>query len=737
MPPNPRKGESKQDFLKRCVAAERKAGQPDAKAFAVCAGASREMALADMDMVALKGAVTLSEPEQNGEADAPVRFAMLGYTGKVIDWGWWRFVIDLKGIECKAAIPALREHKRDRVAGTIDSHKIDAAGMHLFGRFSQATADGREVQALAQEGFPWQSSIGVTAREIRMLEPGQTAKVNGMTVEGPLEIWSKSIVGECSFVSLGADDDTAAITMSSKMEEPMNKRLFKLLVKMGMPETATQEEAEVFLTGLGEAGQELAAACDAGDEGGDGSKQSPHSHNLNFGAPAGGPAPAPAAADTAAVQAAVQTALAAERTRVAEIGQLVAKLHLPQSIAQELAANGATIEMARERVLTELAKQNPSVGTAGYGSAEFGMDESDKFRALAAEGIMLRSGGRVEKPQAGSNEFRAMSLVDFARLSLERAGMSTRGMSGRAVAQAIMGRTSAQLAASVSDFKHVFMDVANKRLLAAYKEAAQTWRPIVTIVPATDFKNIHGISLSEAPELLPVGESDEYTDASLRDKQEQYAVRKYGRIMNLTWEMIVNDDLRAFTRIPTMFGASSARLLSDLVWGKLLSNPVMADGKPLFDEARGNLEKTTKGKISTATLSAGRQVMRKAKGMDGKFIDVQPRYLLVPVEQETDAEVLLRSTALPEANMSQGVHNPWANKLVPISDPRMEDAAAWYLVADPSQVDTIEVAFLDGREEPEVFEEEKFRADAISYKARMVCGVGVMDTVGFYKNPGK
>jgi len=730
MPPKPRKGESKQHFLKRCVAAERKAGQPDAKAFAVCAGASREMALADMDMVALKGAVTLNEAEQE-QPDEAVRFAMLGYTGKVIDWGWWRFVIDLKGIECKAAIPALREHARDRVAGTIDSHKIDASGLHLFGRFSQATADGREVQALAQEDFPWQSSIGVVAREIRMLEPGQTAKVNGEVVEGPLEIWSKSAVRECSFVSLGADDDTAAISMSSKMEEPMNKHLFKLLVKMGMPETATQEEAEVFLTGLGDAGQKLAAACDAESAGVDDGRQSPHGHNIDLSASV------TAAGGTDGVQSAVQAALAGERERVAQIGQLVAQLHLPQSLAQELTATGASIEKARERVLAELARQTPPVGTAGYGSADFGMDEGDKFRALAADGIMLRSGGRVEKPQAGSNEFRAMSMVDFARLALERGGMNTRGMSGRAVAQAIMGRTSAQLAASVSDFKHVFMDVANKRLLAAYKEAAQTWRPIVTIVPATDFKNIHGISLSEAPELLPVGESDEYTDASLRDKQEQYAVRKYGRIMNLTWEMIVNDDLRAFTRIPTMFGASSARLLSDLVWGKLLSNPVMADGKPLFDEARGNLEKTTKGKISTATLSAGRQVMRKAKGMDGKFIDVQPRYLLVPVEQETDAEVLLRSTALPEANMSQGVHNPWANKLVPISDPRMEDAAAWYLVADPSQVDTIEVAFLDGREEPEVFEEEKFRADAISYKARMVCGVGVMDTVGFYKNPGK
>ena len=63
--------------------------------------------------------------------------------------------------------------------------------------------------------------------------------------------------------------------------------------------------------------------------------------------------------------------------------------------------------------------------------------------------------------------------------------------------------------------------------------------------------------------------------------------------------------------------------------------------------------------------------MRRQKGMNGARIDVTPKFLLTPTILEDNAAVILRSTSLPEENLSAGVHNPNAGKLQPLSDPRL------------------------------------------------------------------
>ena len=61
---------------------------------------------------------------------------------------------------------------------------------------------------------------------------------------------------------------------------------------------------------------------------------------------------------------------------------------------------------------------------------------------------------------------------------------------------------------------------------------------------------------------------------------------------------------------------------------------------------------------------------------------------------------------------------------------------AFYVIGDPNQVDTIEVAFLDGVEQPTIEENDEFVRDAVSWKVRHIFGAGVMDFVGMRKNPG-
>ena len=104
--------------------------------------------------------------------------------------------------------------------------------------------------------------------------------------------------------------------------------------------------------------------------------------------------------------------------------------------------------------------------------------------------------------------------------------------------------------------------------------------------------------------------------------------------------------------------------------------------------------------------------MRAQKGLGGNRIDIYPSYLIVPAAMATTAEVLLRSRSSTEADANAGVINPW-NSLTPISEPRLDDVStkSWYLSADPSQTDMIELAYLEGNQEPEVFQERGFTVD--------------------------
>ena len=102
----------------------------------------------------------------------------------------------------------------------------------------------------------------------------------------------------------------------------------------------------------------------------------------------------------------------------------------------------------------------------------------------------------------------------------------------------------------------------------------------------------HRVQLGEAPQLLEVGESGEFKRGTLGESKESYRVKTYGRVVAITRQVLINDDLDAFTRIPAMYGNSIAQLESDVVWGIITANPAMADGNALFHTTHKNLAGT-------------------------------------------------------------------------------------------------------------------------------------------------
>lgn len=390
-----------------------------------------------------------------------------------------------------------------------------------------------------------------------------------------------------------------------------------------------------------------------------------------------------------------------------------------------------TVERAGSLILARLQQRNPAIGAGAYGSMAVGTEAPEKFRAAALDGLCLRSGIRIETPADGAREFRGRSLLDVARESLELMGVATRSLGRRELA----GRALA--AGSTSDFANLMSALVGKHLLRAYTEWPSTFRPFVAVTDATDFKELHAIKLSGSPDLLDLDENGEYRHAKFTDAKESYRVVTKGRVVALTRPMIINDDLRALTRIPQLFGTAAKRMEGDAVYSLITANAAMSDGVVLFHADHGNLADSGAA-LSSETLSAGRAAMRAQTGLNGETIDVQPAFVLTPVALETSAEILLRSAALPTVEMSAGVYNPWAGKLTPIADPRLDaaDPAAWYLLAHPNQVALIEIAYLEGEEQPYIEEEVDFDSDALKIKVRHDFGAGVVDHVAGYMNEG-
>lgn len=131
--------------------------------------------------------------------------------------------------------------------------------------------------------------------------------------------------------------------------------------------------------------------------------------------------------------------------------------------------------------------------------------------------------------------------------------------------------------------------------------------------------------------------------------------------------------------------------------------------------------------------------MRTQTGMNGETIDASPAYFLGPVAMETDADILGSFRRAADRQHVLRVKNPWAGKLEPITDPHLDAVsdAAWYLFAHPNVAPVIEVAWLEGEEQPYVEEQIDFNSDALIIKVRHDFGAGAVDHVGGYKNPGE
>ena len=424
--------------------------------------------------------------------------------------------------------------------------------------------------------------------------------------------------------------------------------------------------------------------------------------------------------ETGITQADLQKAMEQERKRTSEITALFRDFDVEG--ADEAIVMGVSVDEARAMVMDQLRARNKGV------SVTMGEAESDKFRAAAQDAVLMAAGIPVADAAPGAQELRGHSMVELARESLQREGLKANFGDNMELARAAINSTST--------FPAIMSNLANKSVMVGFNEAETTYQIWAGKGSNRDFKEAARVALSEAGNLELVPEGGQFQQDFLGEASARTKVATYGKLFSLTRQAIINDDLGLFSKIATKYGSAAKRLVNKMVYAQLTGNVKMQDGVALFDTKHGNVAGTGEA-LSVKAIAKAITAMRRQKGITGDAtLNITPKYLVVPPELEMTAYQIVNSTAAVDG-VNSGVVNPYKGRFVVVADAELTDPDAWYLVADASQHDTIEVTYLNGVETPRLETRQGFDVDGIEYKVAFDCGVSALDFRGVFKNAGK
>lgn len=411
-----------------------------------------------------------------------------------------------------------------------------------------------------------------------------------------------------------------------------------------------------------------------------------------------------------------QEAVAEERQRVREIGTMCRQFGVDDA---KFIADGMSVEGVRAAILTKLAEERKAQAVTVQ------VDEMDKFRAAATDGLALRAGLEVEKKAAGADEYRGKRMLRLAAECVEREmGKSTRTMDDETIVREALTGTGA--------FSSILSNVAHKSMAQAYQTAPTTYQLWVAHGSNSDFKDATRYRLSEADTLEKLNESGEFKASGISEHMAKTSIATYGRMFSITRQAIINDDLGALQQLPAIYGAAARRMINKMVY-KVLQDNTKIEGKELFHSDRNNLHAVD---ISIPGLAKMKAAMAKQKNIAGlEYLNIQPAFLICPVELEVTAAQLISSVVDP--TKANATPNPFANKMTVVSEPELEDAKAFYLAAAAGVAPTIEVTSLNGNLTPVMERAEQFDTLGIKWRIYMDVGVNLLDYRGIQKSTGK
>ncbi len=447
--------------------------------------------------------------------------------------------------------------------------------------------------------------------------------------------------------------------------------------------------------------------------------------------------------DIVAVRAA---AVEGERKRCEGIRRAVKVANLPGAFGDDLVKRGVSMADASAAIFDKLAEATDKTREEIH--IEVGTDTRDKWLRGALNWLLVKGGevelvAKAEKSTVSAydpGEFRGMSMLDLAKVTLERAGRSIRGRNKmQLVGDAFMLRAITQ---TTSDFTTLLENVMHKVLQAAYGLAPDTWRAWCGQSTVSDFRAHKRYRMGQFGALDDLNEGGEFKHKAISDAESaSITATTKGNIIAVTRQMIINDDMGAFTRLLSMLGRAAALSVEVDAYAELALNsglgPSQPDGQPLFHTNRSNVG--SGAATSMASLDADAQVMAAQLDPWGnEYLNLEPTVLLVPRTLWGTATQINESQYDPDtvANKAQLKPNICRGLFTVIPKTNRISGTRRYLFADPGIAPVFEVAFLEGQTSPVLETRDGWDTDGAEMRVRFDYGVAAIDYRGGVTNAG-
>ncbi|MCC7084841.1 MAG: hypothetical protein IT427_07530 [Pirellulales bacterium] len=643
--------------------------------------------------------ITFTAPvEIQASADRPPRFETLAYTGGAIRVGGYDLpvVIDLSGLSFRKSVTANLDHNPEKRVGHVSRIANDGRELVLHGIVSAVNESVSEFLKSARAGYPWQASVEVSPESIDEVARGQTVIVNGRELTGPIYVIRKGVLSAVAFLASGADDNTT-VSIAAKAERAKNMKPAKF-----------EEWAEEMLNDTSLLTNEGWANLHANFCG---RSQANEQDRLAV-APliVASSASDPVEAEEKRlrqIDAAVRGEWENHTEQISELKlQAIAGKYTVDELLQE-------VRQIRSKVMEEKLPSANCDGRNGYRDSNKTIEA-----ALCLAGGLTNPKKHFAEPilEAADRVIHAASLQQILMSAACNNGYrATPGQSindgnlRSILAAAFQPQIRASGFSTVS-ISNVLSNTANKFVLDGWSEIDDPWQKISSVKSVRNFKEHTFIELLDSLEFEELGSGAEIKHGTLADDKMTVQASTYAKMLEITRQDIINDDLGALTDIPRRLGRAAMQKFRRLFWTKFLA----ADS--FFDASNGNVLTGSGSSLDSAGTGLTNAIKKfraqKSSVDDGaKLIGGKPVICLVPPALEIAGRRLLNSAGIvsgtdgmiPDGNPFNGlcelVVADWAGTdggLTGGSDVK------WYLFRSPSYAPAMLVAALNGKVEPTV-----------------------------------
>jgi len=274
-------------------------------------------------------------------------------------------------------------------------------------------------------------------------------------------------------------------------------------------------------------------------------------------------------------------------------------------------------------------------------------------------------------------------------------------------------------AMSTSDLPNLLQASGDRQLAARFLEQQGGVLAAARNRPLNDYRTASTVDLALVGTATKMIEGAEVELGYVTDSGISYKPTRWSRGLKVSHEAMANDDLagmaEAISELASACLDAEKSELAYLLQGTA-NGATVSDGTAMFATAHGN---NAAGGLTIAGLSAAIAALRGQTTAGGRFIDLQPGTLIVPIAAETTALQLI-STNLAAA-VTANVQ-PWTNIKVEV-EPRLSGSYC-YLVAAGARL-PLELGRLTAA--PGLLTETEFKTGAYMAKASHSFGVAATE----------